>query len=582
MVGPAPAPTSASTSSAAASSAATFDKICAGDSTGYSALPRRMTNEQLAHEVLLNPSFTLDEHGTAHDESPVHAKIRNSFHVAFWRSLEDDIRLVPNPTYVRVLRVLGEIHDGILDLASGGDDDCVPASMISSVIDVDLIGAQIKAGALEWAGCVSLIKGVFGVLVALPGKATHGTASSAYQVAVKLEPVSANEVAVKLEPGSPASAETASSAAAAAAAAELEVLTWPELQALMARAAEDTVQRPHAFCTALRFLLDHVKAVRIVVANARLRLVGWVLQDHGVEYERSHMDKRLAAEGGSSLALTGAWVRETILLQCCSGRASVDALATGALVGSCEAFTSVVVEGFVALVTSADDFKPKELAELMRLDAARLAKLHARFQRDVTIASVLVRTHKHLTAVREPHPGRVLAAVYEGMPATASDLPTIVLSVSASLGRCSAASAAGGVALCAALLVEMAPERAVPLIVRGRLRELLRRTVVSTVDLTRDKATREQLYADVVIPRAVHALLPRLCHEGRLLRKIVSVHLKVHGPRYNSLIPLEAIAVRPTVVEAARLAGLAEAARLAGLQEAAHRRETQVVGCVPE
>jgi hypothetical protein len=34
-----------------------------GEGSGYSALPRRMTNEQMAHELLLDSTFTLDEHG---------------------------------------------------------------------------------------------------------------------------------------------------------------------------------------------------------------------------------------------------------------------------------------------------------------------------------------------------------------------------------------------------------------------------------------------------------------------------------------------------------------------------------------
>jgi hypothetical protein len=49
---------------------------------GYSALPKRMSNQQLAHELLLDPSFTLDGHGGSRGENPVHAKIRNSFHVS--------------------------------------------------------------------------------------------------------------------------------------------------------------------------------------------------------------------------------------------------------------------------------------------------------------------------------------------------------------------------------------------------------------------------------------------------------------------------------------------------------------------
>jgi hypothetical protein len=46
---------------------------------GYTARPKRMTNEGLAHELLLDPNFILDQR--ARGENPVHAKIRHSFHV---------------------------------------------------------------------------------------------------------------------------------------------------------------------------------------------------------------------------------------------------------------------------------------------------------------------------------------------------------------------------------------------------------------------------------------------------------------------------------------------------------------------
>lgn len=40
-----------------------------------------MTNEQLAHELLLDSSFTLDKYGGCRGENPVHSKIRASFEV---------------------------------------------------------------------------------------------------------------------------------------------------------------------------------------------------------------------------------------------------------------------------------------------------------------------------------------------------------------------------------------------------------------------------------------------------------------------------------------------------------------------
>jgi hypothetical protein len=46
----------------------------------YSALPGRLTNEQLAHELLLDPEFQLNESGGCNIENPIYHRIRESFH----------------------------------------------------------------------------------------------------------------------------------------------------------------------------------------------------------------------------------------------------------------------------------------------------------------------------------------------------------------------------------------------------------------------------------------------------------------------------------------------------------------------
>ena len=81
-----------------------------GTAGAHAALPGRMTNEQLAHELLLDPEFRLDETGGCNSAvgNPVFNRIRDSFHRAFWDSLVDDLKL-ETPCYARVLRVLAEV-----------------------------------------------------------------------------------------------------------------------------------------------------------------------------------------------------------------------------------------------------------------------------------------------------------------------------------------------------------------------------------------------------------------------------------------------------------------------------------------
>jgi hypothetical protein len=51
-----------------------------GGGGALGALPGRMTNEQLAHELLLDPEFQLAEDGGCSVENPVFNRIRDSFH----------------------------------------------------------------------------------------------------------------------------------------------------------------------------------------------------------------------------------------------------------------------------------------------------------------------------------------------------------------------------------------------------------------------------------------------------------------------------------------------------------------------
>ena len=88
-----------------------------GEKTGsaYVSLPGR--NEQLVHELLLDPLFQLDETGGCSTENLAFHGTLKSFHCAFWDSIEDDVKLEP-PCYVRVIRVLEEICNGIHNLLS--------------------------------------------------------------------------------------------------------------------------------------------------------------------------------------------------------------------------------------------------------------------------------------------------------------------------------------------------------------------------------------------------------------------------------------------------------------------------------
>jgi hypothetical protein len=209
----------------------------------------RMTNEQLAHELLLDPTFQLSDRGTESDSA---ARVRKSFHQAFWDTLALDIG---KSIYVRVINVLIEVRNGIVDVASAA-----VATSCAEVLDLELIQQQIDAGMCNWDSCAGLIASV----VALIRRAQSPRRDT----------------------------ETAE--------------RWAALQEEMSVATDDL--RPVVLCHGLEFLLDRVNALRIDAANTRLRFLAPVLRDHGVDYERGKFQGKLDA-GTLTLERTQAWLR---------------------------------------------------------------------------------------------------------------------------------------------------------------------------------------------------------------------------------------------------------------------------------
>ena len=91
------------------------------------------SNEQLKHELLLNPSFQLEEEKV---------EVSNRFYQAFWDSLEDDLKL---PCYSRALNLLTDIREAL---------NC-------KEIDIDFIRQQAEDGLYNWQNCIHLVTAIY-------------------------------------------------------------------------------------------------------------------------------------------------------------------------------------------------------------------------------------------------------------------------------------------------------------------------------------------------------------------------------------------------------------------------------------
>jgi hypothetical protein len=129
--------------------------------------------------------------------------------------LVEDLKFAA-PCYVRVLRVLREIRDGIIDLAGSKE-----AHAIEEAIDLDLIKQQTELCAFGWVCCKRLVASVLVIIMRIQSPSRDASTSE----------------------------------------------RWRKVGLEMEQAEREDQDR--IFCGALEFLLDLVNILRIDAANTR-------------------------------------------------------------------------------------------------------------------------------------------------------------------------------------------------------------------------------------------------------------------------------------------------------------------------
>ena len=284
---------------------------CARGAASGTTLPCSMTNEHLAHELLLDPTFRLDDCGSSGNATSVQVAIRESFHRAFWESLVDDLKLEP-PEYSRLVRVLRESSEGIRDLAGTGLE-CLALIEMGPV--EALLGDRKPIDAV-WDDLCTTLRGFVTVIERVQAPKRD---------------------------------------------AQTRAQWLPVHEALQAG-----TDKPRAACTAVELLLSLVNIMRVDAANARLSLIAPVVKDHGIEYERGKFADRRRA--GATMARTRDWLRRALGARY---RSLDDLVALRAGDDSCRA---VWLEGLVDLLLGAMPITVQSCPETLCLDVTRLAK----------------------------------------------------------------------------------------------------------------------------------------------------------------------------------------------------------------
>lgn len=311
------------------------------NASGLSSLPGRMTNEQLAHELLLDPTFKLDAEGAGYIDNPILSKVRESFKIAFWNSLVDDLKLSP-PCYIRVIKVIGEVRDGIIDLVPSRSKE------LKEMIDTSYWREQSELKNLDWTSCISLIKGILYIIIEIA------------------EPFRKEEIKTSIKN------------------LEQEMIdSKPE-------------QHPESFCKALEYVLSRVNIMRVDAANSRLRRIQHVINNHGVEYEQAHMAKKLKANP-NYLIITPKWIHNTIDDELKNGRVDL----TKIINGDASTYLNIYTAAVLNLIKNKEPLQISDCPETLKLDIIRLQKYNIDFHFDVTAACMIMMASKRIISKRK-------------------------------------------------------------------------------------------------------------------------------------------------------------------------------------
>jgi hypothetical protein len=455
--------------------------------TAYASLPGRMTNEQLAHELLLDPTFKLDDKGGSTVDNPVFSKIRESFHVAYWDSLVDDLRL-PTPCYVRVLRVLEEIRDGVADLGNGTKE----AKDIMNILDIELIKQQVEKGTFDWNSCITVVDGII-------------------QVLFRMQAPQRDE-------------ETKE--------------RWAGVSKDLKEAEKD--QQPRTFCRALEFVLDRVNAIRIDAANSRLRLIAPVIRDHGIDYERAHMEKKLK-EKTLTLARTSEWINKVVAKATEATEAGKQEVELEKLVaGDAPSFLAIHTKAILSLVTQERAVTSESCPETLLLDVHRLINLHAEFHFDVFAAATLVQVQQCLQTYKVENYQHILYRIQMCLadcPAKAKEISNIVPTVTSELEN-----------------TNLTPDQ----------KEGVERTIKKSADssnavnklmvdrvkalwlkvLQKGPMKEEDITKQEKLPGVLKPLFRRMQRDANALRMVAVLNKNVHVAHYNKIIGSESKAIQ--------------------------------------
>jgi hypothetical protein len=503
------------------------------DAPSGNPVPKRMTNEQLNHELLLNPSFVLYPSVTSFGCKPIFDKIQTMFADAFWKSLSDDLRLQP-PCYTRVLRVFTEIKDGINDLSRGGSGVSI-TSKINEIIQPELLLMIAKAGDFSWKSCVVLVESVMYTL-------------RTFQKALNFEQISCKD-------GDAAR-------------------TWDDMNKEMQAVALDVEKQPDTFCQSLRFVSMYTQAVRKQVSNHRLFLISPTIAIHGVTYESTKFDEKLT-DGTISLGNTRSWVRSNIRVMVETKKVTLQELT--ASVAKNTSYVFALQHSVLHLIIDPTPVQTSTFPELLLLDIVRIKKMQATFRLIVLAASILFIVAQSLEQLLTPNIESLLDTLAVQVMTRAKisdDVDSITKMVCDELDTSCEIKPRDLEMLRQVLQMGTDSTRTIPTILSSRISETLAALLQrDTVDLFVNEIDAKDVFNTYHLPPPVAPLAPYIRKLSSEILAVISLNSRVHGIRFNNIVGSESAGLVSSLISFTPGEIVAAGSKLMSVAEAGTRLE---------
>jgi hypothetical protein len=122
-----------------------------------------MSGQQLAHEVLLDPSFKLGARedcpgdsltaSAPVDDRLVLTSVRRMIKPEFWAELEAELSAEPQPRYEKLLTFLETVRSTVQSIVGNHSDH----ALIADIIDLDHIKHRLTTGAMDVGACTIMV-----------------------------------------------------------------------------------------------------------------------------------------------------------------------------------------------------------------------------------------------------------------------------------------------------------------------------------------------------------------------------------------------------------------------------------------